>query len=102
MWTLVLFDLPTTTRLLRKAYGRFRKALLRIGFEMLQKSVYLRWEDSDDSAETLRRRVLLQAPKEGQVTVLLLTQRTWSNVQMMTDGNIRHTNEKPPSFLVLG
>ena len=102
MWTLVLFDLPTTTGLLRKAYERFRKALLKIGFEMFQKSVYLRWEDSDDSAESLRRRVLLQAPKEGQVTVLLLTQRTWGNVQMMADGCIRHPNEKPPSFLVFG
>ena len=102
MWILVLFDLPTTTGLLRKAYERFRKALLKIGFEMFQKSVYLRWEDSDDSAETLRRRVLLQAPKEGQVTILLLTQRTWGNVQMMTDGCIRHPNEKPPSFLVFG
>ena len=102
MWTLVLFDLPTVTALLRKAYGKFRKSLLQMGFEMLQKSVYLRWEDSDDSAETLRRHVFARAPKEGQVTVLLLTQRTWGNVQMMADGCIRHPNEKPPSFLVFG
>lgn len=102
MWTLVLFDLPTTTGALRKAYERFRKALLGVGFAMFQKSVYLRWEDTDDSAETLRRRVLAQAPKDGQVTVLLLTQRTWGNVQMMTDGHMRHPDEKPPDFLVFG
>lgn len=102
MWTLVLFDLPTITAVLRRVHGKFRKNLLQMGFEMFQKSVYLRWEDSDDSAETLRRHVLLQAPKEGQVTVLLLTQRTWGNVQMMTDGRICHPNEKPPSFLVFG
>ena len=38
----------------------------------------------------------------GRRAVLLLTQRTWGNVQMMTDGCIRHPNEKPPSFLVFG
>ena len=100
MWTLVLFDLPTTTGLLRKAYGRFRKALLDIGFDIFQESVYLRWEDSDDSAETLRRRVLAKAPEDGHVAVLLLTQRTWSNVQMVVDGCIRRPDEKPPNFLV--
>ena len=102
MWTLVLFDLPMTTGLLRKAYERFRKALLQIGFEMFQNSVYLRWEDSDDSAETLRRHVLAKAPKDGRVAVLLLTQRTWGNVQMVVDGSIRYPDEKPPNFLVFG
>ncbi len=102
MWTLVLFDLPTTTGLLRKEYERFRKALLQIGFEMFQNSVYLRWEESDDSAETLRRRVLAKAPTDGRVAVLLLTQRTWGNVQMVVDGSIRRPDEKPPNFLVFG
>ena len=102
MWTLVLFDLPTTSALLRRVCGRFRRQLMKLGFKMLQKSVYLRWEDSDNAAETLRRRVLSQAPKEGRIAALLLTQRTWGNVQMIADGCIRQPNEKPPNFLVFG
>ena len=62
MWTLVLFDLPTATGLMRRVYSKFRKNLLRMGFEMFQKSVYLRWEDSDNEVETLRRRVMVILP----------------------------------------
>ena len=102
MWTLVLFDLPTTTGLLRKAYERFRKNLLRLGFEMLQKSVYLRWEDSDVAAATLQKRVEGILPSDGQVTILPLTNRTWQNVHVMVDGTPRAPREKPEDFLVFG
>ena len=102
MWTLVLFDLPVTTGLLRKAYEKFRKGLLGLGFEMLQKSVYLRWEDSDDAAETLQKRVTGIMPKDGQVTILPLTQRAWQNVRVTVDGKPCSPREKPEDFLVLG
>ena len=102
MWTLVLFDLPTTTGLLRKAYERFRKALLKIGFEMFQKSVYLRWEDSDVAALTLQKRVENILPTAGQVTILPLTNRAWQNVRVIVDGAPHAPCEKPEDFLVLG
>lgn len=100
MWTLVLFDLPTTSAFLRRMYGRFRKQLMKLGFEMLQKSVYLRWEDSDDAAEALRRRVQGILPSEGQVTILPLTQRAWQNVHVMINGEPRPPRAKPEDFLV--
>lgn len=102
MWTLVLFDLPTTTAFLRKVYGKFRKDLLCLGFEMLQKSVYLRWEDSDIAAQTLQKRVQDVLPQDGQVTILPLTQRAWQNVCVMVDGSPRMPREKPQDFLLFG
>ena len=102
MWTLVLFDLPMETGFLRRMYTRFRKNLLRLGFEMFQKSVYLRWEDTDDAAETLKRRVMSILPADGQVTILPLTQRAWQNVSVSTDGVIGSARSKPEDFLVLG
>ena len=102
MWTLVLFDLPTTSAFLRRMYERFRKKLLGLGFEMLQKSVYMRWEDSDDAAETLKRRVMAVLPADGQVTILPLTQRACQNVRVMVDGKPCTPHEKPPDFLVWG
>jgi CRISPR-associated protein Cas2 len=33
MWTLVMYDLPTETKKERKAAAKFRKELLRDGFE---------------------------------------------------------------------
>ncbi len=102
MWTLVLFDLPTTSATLRRMYGRFRKKLLELGFEMLQKSVYLRWEDSDMAAETLQKHVEAILPPEGQVTILPLTNRAWQTVRVIVDGAPRPPREKPQSFLLFG
>lgn len=101
MWTLVLFDLPTATGSLRRMYAKFRKNLLRMGFEMFQKSVYLRWEGSDDAAETLKHRVMTVLPADGQVTILSLTQRTWQNGKVSIDGVVGCAYSKPKSFLVL-
>lgn len=102
MWTLVLFDLPTVSATLRRMYGRFRKNLLRLGFEMLQKSVYLRWEDSDVAAQTLQRHVEDILPLKGQVTILPLTNRAWQNVRVIMDGTPCAPREKPENFLILG
>lgn len=102
MWTLVLFDLPTTSAFLRRMYGRFRNQLMKLGFEMLQKSVYLRWEDSDDAAVTLQRRVAGIVPQDGQVTILPLTQRAWQNVRVMVNGEPSLPRAKPEDFIVFG
>lgn len=102
MWTLVLFDLPMKSPVLRKVYGKFRKDLLRLGFEMLQKSVYLRWEDSDTAAQSLQKRVEDVLPEDGQVTILPLTQRAWQNVRVIVDGTPRTPREKPEDFLIFG
>ncbi|MBQ3807806.1 MAG: CRISPR-associated endonuclease Cas2 [Kiritimatiellae bacterium] len=102
MWTLVLFDLPTASAFMGRMYSRFRKNLLRLGFEMFQKSAYLHWEDSDNAAETLKRRVMAILPADGQVTILPLTQRAWQNVRVSTNGVVGSARAKPEDFLVLG
>ena len=75
MWILTLFDLPMLTAAQRRTYGRFRKFLLKLGFEALQKSVYLRWASSSEAAETFRHEILRRVPQSGTVTVLPFTER---------------------------
>ncbi len=43
MWLFVLFDLPVGTKRERKAANGFRHALLDLGFEMSQFSVYIKY-----------------------------------------------------------
>ena len=43
MWVVAMFDLPVETQQNRRDYARFRKALLKDGFMMLQFSVYARY-----------------------------------------------------------
>ena len=42
MWMVVMFDLPVVLKAERKAATEFRNALLDMGFEMSQFSVYMR------------------------------------------------------------
>ena len=42
MWILIMFDLPTETKLQRKRYSEFRKSLIQDGFTMFQFSIYVR------------------------------------------------------------
>jgi CRISPR/Cas system-associated protein endoribonuclease Cas2 len=51
MWVIAIFDLPTDTRVARKAYARFRKNLLDDGFTMMQYSVYSRHCASIENAD---------------------------------------------------
>lgn len=52
MWLLVMFDLPVDTKANRKAANDFRHRLLDFGFERCQFSVYLRFCEGRDQAET--------------------------------------------------
>ena len=57
MWIIVMFDLPTDTKEVRKAYHEFREVLLNDGFTMLQFSVYARHSPSEENAVVHENRV---------------------------------------------
>lgn len=100
MWLLTMFDLPSTSASMRRNYSRFRKCLLQRGFEMRQKSVYLRWEDTVSAADSTSRWVLANAPSEGHVSVMKLTSRTMNNVSILTDREKEPPPKIPDEFLV--
>ena len=54
MWVIVMFDLPTDDKYMRKDYTRFRKFLLEDGFIMMQYSVYMRHSSSEENAQDTR------------------------------------------------
>ena len=59
MWILVMFDLPVVEPQERKAATGFRNALLDMGFEMTQFSVYLRFCSSYPQVQTFCKELKL-------------------------------------------
>ena len=57
MWLIAMYDPPIETMDNRRDYTRFRKALLKDGFMMLQLSVYARFIPSEEAAEAHRRTI---------------------------------------------
>ena len=77
MWMIVMFDLPVVTKAERKAASGFRNALLDIGFEMSQFSVYMRFCTSQTQVDTLCRVVEKSLPKGGKVNILQFTDKQY-------------------------
>ena len=75
MWMLVMFDLPVLEKAERKAASDFRKALLDMGFEMSQLSVYMRFCTSQTQLDTYAKRVETLLPAGGKVNVMQLTDK---------------------------
>ena len=100
MWLYVMFDLPVGTRDERKAATRFRNFLLDHGFEMAQFSVYLRFAESKEAAETHINRVAVALPKKGKVHIITVTDKQYGNARIFT-GARREPATKNPSQLAL-
>ncbi len=77
MWLFVFFDMPVETKLQRKRAAKFRKNLLKIGFNMMQYSVYTRFCASAESAEVYQKRVEKLIEAEGNVSILTVTDKQY-------------------------
>jgi CRISPR-associated protein Cas2 len=100
MWLFAMFDLPVDEKELRREYAQFRKALLREGFTMLQYSVYVHYVRSEETEETLRRKVHIALPSHGQVRLVSVTDRQFEKMEIYV-GKRRKPVEDPPMQLML-
>ncbi len=80
MRLIVLFDLPTETKLHLKRYREFIKYLKSEGYIRLQFSVYSKLCINSDSARTAEKRLIFHAPEEGDIRFLIVTERQFQNI----------------------
>lgn len=83
MRILVFFDLPVKTRTERGAAAQFRNFLLRDGYHIIQLSVYARICNGMDSVATHRLRLASAVPAKGSVRMLVITEKQYSNIQIL-------------------
>lgn len=95
MWIVVLFDLPTDTKIARKDYTRFRKFLLEDGFAMMQYSVYMRHSSSDENAKVHTKRVKECLPDDGEVRIIKITDKQFGKIEIYY-GKKRKPTEPAP------
>lgn len=79
----VFFDLPVNKKEQRKIATRFRKALLKEGFTMIQFSVYTRCCRGQDIVNREIRRIKQILPPEGNVRILQVTDKQYGNMQFL-------------------
>lgn len=82
MWVLVMFDLPTETKVQRKAYARFRKDMMADGFQMFQFSMYIRHCPSKENAIVHLTRIRKILPPKGHVGMMTITDKQFAQMEI--------------------
>lgn len=100
MWIIVLYDLSVATKKNRRDANLFHKHLLDQGFEMAQFSVYMRLCSGKEQAMTYARHIGLNAPKNGRINILTITDKQYENMICFRGGS-REGQRKNPEQLVL-
>ena len=100
MWLMAMFDLPVEEKIDRRNYARFRKALLKDGFMMLQYSVYARYLPSEEAAEAHRRTVRSAVPPLGQVRLIAVTDHQFGKMEVFYGRKPREP-EQPQNQMLL-
>lgn len=95
MWVMVMFDLPVDGKVAKKRYMDFVKFLKRDGFWRLQYSVYARPCATDENAQVHRKRVQEKIPVEGQVRILLFTDKQFERMEVFFGKNVRKPEDQP-------
>lgn len=98
MWMFAMFDLPVDTKEHRKEYAQFRKLLLKLGFTMLQFSVYAKHLPSEDAATHLGHILGLAVPPRGQVRLLTVTDRQFGKMDVYVGKKRQAAEEAPEQF----
>lgn len=83
MRILVMFDLPTTNAEDRREYTHFRKGLIKLGFDMIQYSVYSRITRNYDDARKYTNKVREILPPIGSVRVMQITEKQYASMIIM-------------------
>jgi CRISPR-associated protein Cas2 len=93
MRLMVLFDLPVKRKADRKAYARFRKFLIRDGYDMIQFSVYARICNGQEAVEKHVKRLMQNAPSRGSVRYFQLTEKQFTDMKVLT--GVKKPKEDP-------
>jgi CRISPR-associated protein Cas2 len=94
LWVLVFFDLPTETKQQRKVYAKFRKDILKDGFQMFQFSIYMRHCSSRENADVHVSRVKKILPEKGHIGIMCITDKQFGMMELFYGHS--PTNTSPP------
>lgn len=83
MRVLLMFDVPVKSKKEQKYATKFRNALIKQGFFMMQFSVYMRICKGIASAKSAVERVRGILPPLGNVRALIITEKQFDNMQIL-------------------
>lgn len=83
MRTLLFFDLPTITNKDKKNYRDFVKQIKKIGFYMIQESVYVKMSINQKAVENTKQKIKNILPDKGNIVLLSITEKQFNAMDIL-------------------
>ncbi len=100
MWCLVMFDLPVQSKEQRREATAFRNSLLDDGFSMVQFSVYVQYLPLGVNLSRIANTLKSRLPDNGEVRVLPVTDKQWSEAFRFSNGSQQADSETPQQLQI--
>ncbi len=83
----VFFDLPMDTLEEKREYRKFRKALIKNGFIMMQESVYCKLMTTPSVENSVKNMIQMNKPSKGVVQTLVVTEKQFVKMEYVVGEN---------------
>lgn len=80
MRLILIYDLPVTEELDKKIYSKFHRNIIRLGFYMLQYSVYSKVIQNDTSMKQYMMKLERVIPEKGHIILMKITEKQYQNM----------------------
>ena len=83
----VFFDLPMDALEEKREYRKFRKALIKNGFIMMQESVYCKLMTTPSVENSVKNMIQMNKPSKGVVQTLVVTEKQFVKMEYVVGEN---------------
>lgn len=83
----VFFDLPMDSLEEKREYRKFRKALIKNGFIMMQESVYCKLMTTPSVENSVKNIIQMNKPSKGVVQTLVVTEKQFVKMEYVVGEN---------------
>ncbi len=83
----VFFDLPMDSLEEKREYRKFRKALIKNGFIMMQESVYCKLMTTPSVENSVKNMIQMNKPSKGVVQTLVVTEKQFIKMEYVVGEN---------------
>ena len=100
MWLQVIFDIPVKTKSDKRSASQFRQLLLKLGFDMVQFSVYMKYIFSKEKSNSIISKIEQSLPEKGSIYIISITDKQYEQIYSFI-GKKKKKNLKNPGQLEL-
>ena len=86
MKIILFYDLPTTTKADRSNFAKFRVNIEKLGFHMMQESVYIKHTYNHDWTDRIKIKLRAILPPQGDIRMLSITNKQYDGIEIMKGG----------------